>query len=156
MKNVYIYDNVGIGPKANLSTPGAKIIIKGNDSIAEGLTIHTGNHARIVGKFVTEITSANKPQGYDKDVVIEKDVWIGSNVTILAGVTIGRGSTVAAGAVVNKNVPPYSIVGCVPAKVLKFYWTIEEIMKHEAALYPEEERYSRTELEALMKEYERK
>lgn len=156
VKNVYIYDNVGIGPKANLSTPGAKIIIKGNDSIAEGLTIHTGNHARIVGKFVTDITSANKPKGYDKDVVIEKDVWIGSNVTILAGVTIGRGSTVAAGAVVNKNVPPYSIVGGVPAKVLKFYWTIEEIMKHEAALYPEEERFGREELEAVMKEYERK
>lgn len=138
---------MGIGPKANLSTPGAKIIIKGNDSIAEGLTIHTGNHARIVGKFVTDITSANKPKGYDKDVIIEKDVWIGSNVTILAGVTIGRGSTVAAGAVVNKDVLPYSIVGGVPAKVLKFYWTVEEIMKHEELLYPENERISRVEIE---------
>lgn len=154
MKNVYIYDNVGIGPKANLSTPGAKIIIKGNDAIAEGLTIHTGNHARIVGKFVTDITEANKPEGYDKDVIIEKDVWIGSNVTIiLAGVHIGRGATIAAGAVVNKDVPPYSIVGGVPVKVIKFYWTKEQILEHESKLYPEAERMSEEQLEEVFNTY---
>ncbi len=148
MKNVYIYDNVGIGPNAVLSTPGAKITIKGNCAIAEHLTIHTGNHARVVGKFVTDITKENKPLGYDKDVVIEKDVWIGCNVTILSGVTIGRGATIAAGAVGNKSIPPYSIVGGVPAKVLKFRWnTVEEIMKHEELLYPENERISRVEIE---------
>ena len=87
---MYVYDNVGIGPHALLSTPNAKIIIKGNCAIAKHLTIHTGNHARVIGKFVTDITEANKPEGYDKDVIIEKDVWIGSNVTILAGVHIGR------------------------------------------------------------------
>lgn len=155
MKNVYIYDNVGIGPKANLSTPGAKIIIKGNDAIAEGLTIHTGNHARIVGKFVTDITEANKPEGYDKDVIIEKDVWIGSNVTILAGVHIGRGATIAAGAVVNKDVPPYSIVGGVPAKVIKIYWTKEQILEHESKLYPEAERMSEEELEEVFNTYKK-
>lgn len=152
MRNVYIYDNVGIGPHALLSTPNAKIIIKGNCSIAEHLTIHTGNHARIIGKFVTNITEANKPKGYDKDVIIEKDVWIGSNVTILAGVHIGRGATIAAGAVVNKDVPPYSIVGGVPAKVIKVYWTKEQIMEHESKLYPEAERISEKELEELIKE----
>ena len=74
---------------------------------------------------MTDITKSNKPAGYDHDVVIEKDVWIGANVTILSGVTIRRGATVAAGAVVNKDVPPYSVVGGVPAKVLKYYWTID-------------------------------
>ena len=151
MRNVFIYDNVGIGPHALLSTPNAKIIIKGNCAIAEHLTIHTGNHARVIGKFVTDITEANKPEGYDKDVIIEKDVWIGSNVTILAGVHIGRGATIAAGAVVNKDVPPYSIVGGVPAKVIKYYWTIEDIIQHEEKLYPENERFSREELERLLK-----
>lgn len=148
-KNIYIYDNVGIGPNAYLSTPKAKIIIKGNCAIAESLTIHTGNHARSVGVFVSDITSKDKPLGLDNDVIIEKDVWIGANVTILQGVTIGRGSTIAAGAVVNNNVPPYSIVGGVPAKVIKFYWTIDQVMEHEANLYPEEERYSREELASL-------
>ena len=64
--------------------------------MAEGLTIHTGNHAHIIGLFVTDITEKTKPKGCDKDVVIEKDVWIGRNVTILSGVHIGRGVSVAA------------------------------------------------------------
>lgn len=156
MGNVYIYDNVGIGGHAILSTPGAKIIIKGNCSIAHHLTIHTGNHARIVGRFVSDITSADKPEGYDHDVIIEKDVWIGANVTILENVHIGRGATVAAGAVVNKDVPPYSMVGGVPAKVIKFYWTIDRILEHEAKLYPENDRFTREELEDIFAKYDRK
>ncbi len=115
------------------------------------MTIHTGNHARVLGRFVSDITDKDKPQGYDHVVIIEKDVWIGSNVTILAGVHVGRGATIAAGAVVNKDVPPYSIVGGVPAKVLKFYWTIDQILEHEATLYPENERYSQEELEQIVK-----
>ena len=148
--NIFIYDNVGIGPNAYLATPNAKIIFKGNTAVAEHLTIHTGNHARIVGMYVTDIDENNKPKGLDHDVIINKDVWIGSNVTILEGVTIGRGATIAAGAVVNKDVPPYSIVGGVPAKVLKFYWTIEQILEHESKLYPENERFSREELEKII------
>ena len=131
------------------------MVIKANCAIAEHLTIHTGNHARIIGRLVSDITEKDKPKGYDHDVVIENDVWIGSNVTILAGVNIGRGSTVAAGAVVNKNVPPYCIVGGVPAKVIKFYWSIDEILEHETKLYPESERYSREELERLFDIYQR-
>ena len=105
-----------------------------------------------MGKFVTDITEANKPEGYDKDVIIEKDVWIGSNVTILAGVHVGRGATLAAGAVVNKDVPAYCIVGGIPAKILKFYWSIDEILMHEAMVYPENERYSEEELKRLITE----
>jgi maltose O-acetyltransferase len=50
---------------------------------------------------------------------IEDDVWIGRNAVILPGVTIGRGSIVGAGAIVNKDVIPYSIVGGVPARLIK-------------------------------------
>lgn len=52
-------------------------------------------------------------------VVIGDKVWIGTNVVILKGVTIGDGAIIAAGAVVNKDVPPFTLVGGVPAKVIK-------------------------------------
>ncbi|MBR5747463.1 MAG: acyltransferase [Prevotella sp.] len=148
--NVIIGDNVGIGPYAYITGTNAKLIIKGNCSIAEHFTVHTGNHARIKGKFVSDITEKAKPKGYDKDVIIEQDVWVGCNVTLLSGVHIGRGATIAAGAVVTKDVPPYCTVGGVPAKTLKRNFSIDEIIEHEQILYPEEERYSREELEKVI------
>lgn len=56
-------------------------------------------------------------KGYS--TIIGNDVWIGSNVIILGGVTIGDGAIIAAGSLVNKDVPPYSIVGGVPAKIIR-------------------------------------
>ena len=60
-------------------------------------------------------------------IKIGNDVWIGSRATILEGVKIGDGAVVAAGAVVTKDVPPYSIVGGVPAKVIRYKFSDEEI-----------------------------
>ncbi len=56
-----------------------------------------------------------------KQIVIEDNVWIGANAVITAGVIIGKQSIVAAGSVVTKSVPPFTIVGGNPAKILKSY-----------------------------------
>ena len=60
-------------------------------------------------------------------VEIGNDCWIGDNVLIVSGITIGDGAVVLAGAVVTKNIPPYAIVGGVPAKILKYRYSDEDI-----------------------------
>lgn len=109
-------------------------------------TIITGDHRiDVIGKYIVD--SDEKLPENDAPVVVEDDVWAGSNVTILKGVTIGRGSVIAAGAVVTKSCPPYSIIGGIPAKVLKYRFTVDEVLEHERLLYPEGSRLSREEIE---------
>ena len=61
------------------------------------------------------------------NVVVDDDVWIGYGSTIMSGLHIGQGAIVAAGSVVTKDVPPYAIVGGIPAKVIKYRFSPEMI-----------------------------
>lgn len=75
------------------------------------------------------------------DIVIGNDVWIGYEAVILAGVTIGDGAIIGARAVVTKDVPPYTVVGGVPAKPIKLRFseeTISSLLKLQWWNWPEE------------------
>ena len=98
-------------------------------------TIITGDHRiDMIGRYMIDVGDNEKLPEQDQPIVIEDDVWCGANVTILKGVTIGRGSVVAAGAVVTKSFPPYSVIGGVPAKLLRHRFTEEQIRQHEKLL----------------------
>ena len=119
------------------------------------LKVFCGNHERRVGRFSRSIDEKEKNHdlGLDKDVIVCEDVWIGSNVTLLAGSTIARGATIASGAVVSGDIPPYSISGGIPAKIIKFYWSIDEILAHEEKLYEVTERFTREQLESIFDKF---
>ncbi len=87
----------------------------GNDVIF-GPNIYITNHNHGVSK--NELI--RKQKYVAKNTIIGSDVWIGANVSILAGVTIGDGAVIGAGSVVTKDVPPYAIVGGIPAKIIKY------------------------------------
>jgi serine acetyltransferase len=82
-------------------------------------------------------------------VIVEEDVWIGGRTIILNGVHIGRGAVIGAGAVVRSRVPPYSIVIGNPARPHRLRGTVDQILAHEAKLYPPEKRLSRERLRAI-------
>lgn len=78
------------------------------------ISVYSENHAF----DRTDITI--KEQGVIRSFVkIEDDCWIGSHSAILAGVTVGKGSIIAAGSIVTKDIPPYSVVAGIPAKIIK-------------------------------------
>lgn len=107
-----IDNDTWIGHKSTIIA-SSKIIIGKRVDIAPGVLITTGTHEidfngnRVAGP------------GVSKAVTIGDGCWICANSTILPGVTVGDMSLVAAGAVITKNVEPYSVVGGVPAKLLR-------------------------------------
>lgn len=107
-----IGDNSGVGVRCELNGPVriGKDVLMGPETI-----VYTQNHKS------SDLNMPIRVQGFEpiREVVIEDDVWIGRRVMVMPGVRIGKGSVIAAGAVVTKDVPPYSVVGGVPARVIK-------------------------------------
>ncbi len=145
-KGGYLYAWIG----RDIQMPEFSGIVKSNPQIRIGERVWIGDYFNIhsvngidigngvlTGKWVTildndhgEVSSENlrKSPGerivYSKGkIIIGDDVWIGDKVTILSGVTIGKGAIIAANAVVTKDVPPFSVVGGIPAKIIKTFNT---------------------------------
>ncbi len=111
---VSVGDNCYIGTGAQLYPWNEKITIGDNVLIAAGVRMITRKHG------FAEAVRPMSEQGYDNaPIVIEDDVWIGFQAIVLPNVTIGRGSIVGAGAVVTRDVEPFSIVGGVPARLIR-------------------------------------
>ena len=109
--DVIIGDYTRVGLHNTIIGP---VRIGNNVNLAQGITVTALNHN------FDDTTKRIDQQGVStKAVTINDDVWIGANAVVLPGVTIGTHSVVAAGAVVSKDVPPYTIVAGVPAKVIK-------------------------------------
>jgi len=77
-----------------------------------------------------QVTFADKDYFMEfEDIEIGNDVWIGANVIVVDGIKIGDGAIVATGSVVTKDIPPYAIVGGVPAKLIRYRFEKNEIEK---------------------------
>ena len=127
--------------KARLDIIPSKKITLGKKSVIEDYT-HVTSRVKLVGpvtlgNYVTigsgaqitglthnylDVTRPIAKQGVTPNrTVVEDDVWIGGNSCINQGITIGTHSIIASGSVVTKNVPPYSVVGGNPARILRQY-----------------------------------
>ena len=108
-KNIHIGQRVFINSGCKMQDQGG-IYIGDDVLIGHNACLLTLNH---------EMDPENRADMHPKPIHIEDKAWLGSNVTVLPGVTIGEGAIVAAGAVVTKDVDSNTIVGGVPAKIIK-------------------------------------
>ena len=140
--NRFNFDNVSVGKfsygELNVVDfcDSHKLKIGNYVSIAQNVTLLLNGEHYIdyISSFPFKVKAmGEQTEAFSKgDIIVDDDVWIGYGATIMSGVHIGQGAVIAAGAVVTKDVPPYSIVGGVPAKVIKYRFSpdlIEELLK---------------------------
>ena len=108
-RNIHLAENVFINSGCRFQDQGG-IWIGAGSFIGHNVVLATLNH---------ELSVARRGRVVPAPIRIGQRVWIGANVTVLAGVRIGDGAVVAAGAVVTRDVPEFTIVGGVPAKVIR-------------------------------------
>lgn len=108
-KNIHLGKNVFINSGCHFQDQGG-IFIGDNALIGHNVVMATIDHA---------LSPAENRVCRYAPITLGNNVWIGANATILKGVTIGDWAVIAAGAVVNRNIPAYTVAGGVPAKVIR-------------------------------------
>lgn len=136
-----------------ICSPKQDVLIKEYAIISSGTIIIPGNHTSTIG--VPQNLSYLGINDVNGTLVIGEDTWIGANSVLLYKAQIGRGAIVAGGATVSKEVPPYAVVGGIPAKIIAVRFTVEQILEHEKQLYKPSDRLSEEYLKELFaKHYE--
>lgn len=107
--------NITVGKNVFINS-GCRFQDQGGITIGDGVLV---GHNVVIATINHDLNPENARKNHYAPVKIGDNVWIGSNATILPGVTVGEWSVVAAGAVVTKDVEPYTVVGGVPARVIK-------------------------------------
>ena len=117
---------------------GENTIIRGQGGVKIGDNVYTSPFTQIIAvnhvfdnpeiPFVEQGITA-------EGIIIEDNVWIGAGAIITDGIKVGKGSVVAAGAVVTKDVPPYTVVGGIPAKIIKQITADSTKSNHQKTIY---------------------
>ena len=124
MKNSYVYahdqgsieigNNFTLNTNSQLGASFGKIVIGNDCAIAVNCVLRASNHT------FDDLEVPFRKQGHTYgEIILEDDVWIASNCVVTANIKIGRSSIIGAGSVVTEDVEPYSIMGGVPAKLIK-------------------------------------
>lgn len=108
-KNIHVGEHVFINACCHFQDHGG-VTLGDGCQIGHNVVFATLNHG---------LEPADRGTTYPAPIVLGRNVWVGSNATILQGVTIGDNAVVAAGAVVSRDVPANTIVGGVPARIIK-------------------------------------
>ena len=108
-----IGDFSALSPNVDVGADNGEILLGRQVAVGPGTVIRAANHC--FARCDVPIMAQGHTPGR---VIIDDDVWIGANCVITPGVHIGRGAVVGAGAVVTRDVPPFSIVGGVPARLI--------------------------------------
>lgn len=116
-KNIHFGEGVFVNAGVHMQDQGGIVI---GDRVLIG-------HQSVFATLDHDPNPSRRGTLYPGRIVIEDDVWIGANVTVTKNVTIGKGAIVAAGAVVTHDVPPYTVVGGIPARVIKMLEKTEEV-----------------------------
>ncbi|GIK74011.1 MAG: hypothetical protein BroJett021_29990 [Chloroflexota bacterium] len=126
-RNIQIWQGVRISPLRNISfgsnvAVGYDVLLRPEGGLNIGNRVLIGHGSKIItaNHVIPNDRRSVFGAGHIREqVTIKDDVWIAANTVILPGVTLGEGCVVAAGAVVTDDVPPYAIVGGVPARLIR-------------------------------------
>jgi virginiamycin A acetyltransferase len=131
LKGSYVCENSSIDSYTYIgfNTLISKTIIGRYNSIANNVNIGHGEHPLNLISTSSFLNDTPYEVLTQKQCIVTHDVWIGSGATIRRGITLGIGCVVGGNAFVNKDVPPFAVVGGVPAKILKYRFPQEKIDK---------------------------